>query len=216
MGFLNCREWERGWLREVEIMCVLKRKSLDVLGVAEMFLQQEEEADVPGYVWYGHNRVRGKCASGEVGLLIKKNIRSKLLLRIEGAVWVELQAAEGNNMIVGIGVRVQESEMLFEMMKAKVTDYQEADFAVLVVGNFNAHIGGQSSHLTGMLGSCWVWWEYVIYVRESVITLSRFSGRWTWEMKERRSEVDYTLLMDRVMVEDTGELNLASDHNLIW
>ena len=28
-----------------------------------------------------------------------KNIRSKLLLMIEGAVWVELQVAEGNNMI---------------------------------------------------------------------------------------------------------------------
>ena len=31
--------------------------------------------------------------------------------------------------------------MLFEMMKAKVIDYQEAGFGVLVVGNFNAHIG---------------------------------------------------------------------------
>ena len=37
-------------------------------------------------------------------------------------------------------MRVQESEM-FEIMKAKVTDYQEAGFEVLVVGDFNAHRG---------------------------------------------------------------------------
>ena len=84
-------------------------------------------------------------SSGGVGLLV--NIRSELLLRIEGAVWVELQVEEGNNMIVGMvyvnpeGVRVQESEMLFEMMKAKVTDYQEAGFEVLVVSDFNTHVG---------------------------------------------------------------------------
>ena len=41
----------------------------------------------------------------------------------------ELQAGEGNDIIVGMvhvnpeGVRVQESEMLFELIKAKVTDY---------------------------------------------------------------------------------------------
>ena len=38
-------------------------------------------------------------------------------------------------------VRVQESEILFEMMKAEVTDYQEASLAVQVMGDFNAHIG---------------------------------------------------------------------------
>ena len=46
--------------------------------------------------------VRDKRATGGVGWLVKKNIRSKLLLRIEGAVWVELQVAVGNNMIVGV------------------------------------------------------------------------------------------------------------------
>ena len=40
-------------------------------------------------------------------------------------------------------------------------------------------------------------------------------------MKEKRSVVDYILLsrglvMGRMMVEDIGELNLGSDHNLIW
>ena len=43
--------------------------------------------------------------------------------------------------------------------------------------------------------------------------LFQCSGRWTWEMKERMSVVDYILLsgglvMDRMMVEESGELNL--------
>ena len=74
-----------------------------------------------------------KRARGEVGHLVKNNnIGSKLLLRIEGAVWVELQVAEASNTIDGVvyvnpdGVSVQESEML--MVKAKVTDYQKAGF----------------------------------------------------------------------------------------
>ena len=83
-----------------------------MLGLADMFLQQEGEVDVPGYVWYGHNRIRDKRASGGVGLLVKKNIRATPLLGFEGAMWVELQVEEGNNMIIGVvhvnpeGVRV--------------------------------------------------------------------------------------------------------------
>ena len=85
--------------------------------------------------------MRDKRASGGVGLLAKKNIRSKLILRIEGAVWVKLQVVVGLVYVNPEGVRVQESEMLFEIMEAKVTDYQEAGFEVLVVRDFNVHIG---------------------------------------------------------------------------
>ena len=41
-------------------------------------------------------------------------------------------------------------------------------------------------------------------------------------VKERKSVVDYILLssrrlvMDRMMVEDSGELNLEFDHSLMW
>ncbi len=85
---------------------------------------------------------------------------------------MKLQVVEGNNMVGGrvyvnpVGRRVEELEMLFEMMKAKVTDYQEAGFEGLVVGDFNAHIelGTEQSSITGMGGSCWIWLECVIYV----------------------------------------------------
>ena len=70
VGFLNCRGW---WSREVDVMCVLKSKSFDLLGQAKIFQQQEGEADIPGYVWYGHNRARDKHASGGVGLLVNEH-----------------------------------------------------------------------------------------------------------------------------------------------
>ena len=51
--------------------------------------------------------------------------------------------------------------------------------------------------------------------------LLQCSGWWTWEMKERKSVIDYIslsrgLVVDRMMVQDSGELNLGLDHNLIW
>ena len=57
LGFINCRGW---WSREVDIRVMLKEKGLDVLGLAETFLQRDQEGEVVGYVWYGMNRVGGR------------------------------------------------------------------------------------------------------------------------------------------------------------
>ena len=43
-------------------------KRFGVLGLAETFLQKDEEVSVAGYVWYGGNRVGGRQASGGVGV----------------------------------------------------------------------------------------------------------------------------------------------------
>ena len=104
--------------------------------------------------------------------------------------------------------------MLFEMMKAKVS-YWETGFEVLVMGDFCVHIGlgaEQSSRngrkLLNLVGVC------NLRVGNQ---LPQCNGRWTREMKERRLVVDYILLLrGLVMDKDSGELNLGSDHNLIW
>ena len=91
------------------------------------------------------------------------------------------------------GVRVQESEMWFEVMKAKETDYQQAGFELRVMGDFNAHIGlGAEQSPNRMVGSVGLCLECVhLCVGDQ---LSQCSERWMWEMKERRSVVDYILL----------------------
>ena len=88
VGFLTVEDGgrEKWMLNE----CMLKQKSLDVLGQAEMFLQLQGDVDIPSFDWYGHNWVRKKHISGGVELLVKVSIQSKLLLRIKGTVWVEL------------------------------------------------------------------------------------------------------------------------------
>ena len=50
MGFINCRGW---WSREVDVRLMLLDKGLDVLGLAEIFLREDQEVDVGGLclVW---------------------------------------------------------------------------------------------------------------------------------------------------------------------
>ena len=111
----------------MDVKCMLKMKSC--VGAGRNISTAGRGGCI--WVWCGHNTVRDNCESDGIGLQVKKNIRSKLLLRIEGAVWMELHVVEGNNMTFGVvyvnpeGVGVQESEMLFEMMKAKVIDCQK-------------------------------------------------------------------------------------------
>lgn len=51
--------------------------------------------------------------------------------------------------------------------------------------------------------------------------MSVCKGRWTWESAGRRSVVDYILfssglIMKSMQVEDSGDGDLGSDHNLVW
>ena len=62
---MNCRGW---WSREVDIKLTFQELKLDVLGLAETFLREEDEASVAGYVWYGRNREGCKRASGGVSI----------------------------------------------------------------------------------------------------------------------------------------------------
>ena len=46
-------------------------------------------------------------------------------------------------------------------------------------------------------------------------------GRWTWESGVRKSVIDYMLfgkaiIAVEMVVEDSGKLDVGSDHNLIW
>ena len=79
---------------------MLRKKGLDVLGLAETFLQLDQEGEVGGYVWYGMNRVGVKKASGGVGLLVKEEIESRLLAKKEGLLWVKIGLSGGRKLAV--------------------------------------------------------------------------------------------------------------------
>ena len=46
-------------------------------------------------------------------------------------------------------------------------------------------------------------------------------GRWTWESGVKKLVIDYMLFgkgldVIKMVVEDSGDLDIGSDHNLIW
>ena len=145
LGFLNCRRWHS---REVDVKMMLGKLELDVMGLAETFLQREEEIEVGGYTWHGQNRQNCKRASGGVGLLVKKHLKVlPLRSQTEGVVWVEVRLEKGRKLAVGVvyinpeGVRVENTEEQFEGMQEEIVRLQQKGFSVVLMGDFNAYIG---------------------------------------------------------------------------
>jgi hypothetical protein len=67
--------------------------------VAETHLRGEDKLHIPGYVWYGHNRLlihrRAPCGSGGVGFLVKEKLLDIFNIRVlddscEGILWIVL------------------------------------------------------------------------------------------------------------------------------
>ena len=213
LGFVNCRGW---WSREVDIKLRLQELKLDVLDLAETFLREEDEASVAGYVWYGRNREGCKRASGGVGILVRKELQSRLLsCQREGVVWMELKLREGKKVAVGVmyanpeGVRTDETEDQFEEVQEEVGRLQEEGYEVVVMGDFNAHIGlgmEQQPNKNGwrLLNS--VWAGELIIGNE----LPHCQGRWTWECEKKRSVIDYILFsrglaVEKMQIEDSDK-----------
>ncbi len=145
MGFVNCRGW---WSKEVDINMLLKQLDLDVLGLAETFLQRDDEPDVAGYTWFGNNRIGGKRASGGVGLFVREGIQARILKKdMDGVLWVEVETEEGDNCAFGIiyanpeGIRVDKSEEQCEVIQLDAMRWRELGYYVILMGDFNAHIG---------------------------------------------------------------------------
>ena len=87
------------------------------------------------------------------------------------------------------------------------------------MGDFNARIGlGTEDRLNNN------WKRLLDLVRfgDFVVEnkLQCFVGRWTWESWEKKSLIDYQFVkvMDviKMVVEDSGNFDIASDHNIIW
>lgn len=78
--------------------CV-NNKSLDIIGVAETHLRNENVIELANYIWFGHNRdnihSRARSGSGGVGFLVSNNILEQYNVIIadqtyEGILWIQL------------------------------------------------------------------------------------------------------------------------------
>ena len=96
----------RGWNSDnfsdnyvVRASC-LSSLNLDIVGVVETHLKNDETLEVAGYEWFGQNRkhlhVNARCGSGGVGILIKNAILREFECKVvdnsyEGTLWLRLK-----------------------------------------------------------------------------------------------------------------------------
>ena len=196
IGFLNCRGW---WSREVDVNMVLRELRLDVFGLAETFLQRNEVPSVAGYSWFGCNRERGRKAGGGVGLLVRNGLKARVLKEHEAMMWVELRLETGEKLAIGVvymnpeGVRVQESQEYFDVIQADVLQWYQKGYRVVVMGDFNAHIGLGEEVTPNRNGRRLLNMTFAANMA-IVNELSICEGRWTWESGSKQSVVDYILV----------------------
>ena len=206
----------------MDVKLTLQERQLDVLGLAETFLREEEEANAAGYVWYGRNRQGSKRASGGVGILVRKELHSRQLpCQREGVVWVELKLRGEKKIAVGViyanpeGVRIGDTEAQFENLQEEVARLQGEGFEVVVMGDFNAHIGlgdEQQPNKNGQRLLNVMWAGGLVIGNE----LPQCQGRWTWECGQKRSVIDYILFSRGLAVErmqiENWDPELASNY----
>ena len=96
----------RGWNSDnfsdnyvVRASC-LSSLNLDIVGVVETHLKNDETLEVAGYEWFGQNRkhlhVNARCGSGGVGILIKNALLREFECKVvdnsyEGTLWLRLK-----------------------------------------------------------------------------------------------------------------------------
>ena len=106
---------------------------------------------------------------------------------------------KGRKVAVGVmyanpeGVRTEDTEDQFEEVQEEIGRLQQEEgYEVVVMGDFNAHIGlgtEQQPNRNGRRLLNLVWAGELIIGNE----LPQCQGRWTWECEQKRSVIDYIL-----------------------
>ena len=86
------RFWNvNGWLKVNTDNSNIRNKSVifsdvDLLGIAETHLRDGDSLELPGYLWFGHNRksqhVRAMRGSGGVSFFVKQTLLNEFVVNI--------------------------------------------------------------------------------------------------------------------------------------
>ena len=133
---------------------------LDIIGICESWLVEDEVISVDEYKWYGHNRVdlssRAVRGSGGVGVLIKKSVLSMYVVEVidksvDGILWILLKPRWAGEEL-GICVcyfppesssRGDASQEFFDVLASQLFKFGSGR-GVFVCGDFNARCGNLS------------------------------------------------------------------------
>ena len=153
-----------------------------------------------------------------------RSLKSRVSSAREGLVWVKFRREGRRILMIGVvyvnpeGLRVEEPERPFEAMEVDVMKF-EGKGCDGGKGDFNARIGLGVEYLPNSNGKRLL---DLVRLGDFVVgnKLQCCAGRWTGESVEKKSVIDYMLRKGldviKMVIEDSGNLDIGSDHNLIW
>eukprot|EP00112_Aurelia_sp_Birch-Aquarium-sp1_P026511 Seg943.10 transcript_id=Seg943.10/GoldUCD/mRNA.D3Y31 product="Craniofacial development protein 2" protein_id=Seg943.10/GoldUCD/D3Y31 len=185
-----------------DIRSLAEESALDVLVFTETKLEKNEKREIEGYNEYNLNR---NTAAGGICIFVKENIEAKEIKRNKNCetMWIRLEGKQ-DELILGTYSPcegITRKNTIKEFVGALELDLKvnyPNDKAVIMVGDFNAHMGNDEQGINGnnkeigMNGR-----EYRDLIKRNELTLvnntKKCMGKWTREQGNQRSILDVTI-----------------------
>ena len=221
-----------------ELTRFLIENNINIMGVAETFLEHEQCININGYKWVGKNRLK-KGGGGGVGFLVSDDIcitdddlcnsqsdsYERLWIKVKiGNKDIHLAVAyfpvQGTNPDL---VNELYNQILGEVIQIEQTN-DGVDPHILIMGDFNGRIGDKiygGDPVRNSNGECLL--DFVKHAHLEIINCNRkCKGKITWFRHPHSSTIDYFLssyiteshIIDMV-IDEERLLNLGSDHNML-
>ena len=144
----------------------MKFLNLDIIGVAETHLKNNECLEFEGYRWFGHNRTElhrnAWSGSGGVGFLVKQELLNSFDVKIEdnsteGILWLSLTDFVSQTSLYTCvcylppknTTRPIDPCKFYDTLLSNIYDYQEKG-PISICGDFNSRCGDESDFIDGI------------------------------------------------------------------
>lgn len=146
-------------------LCILN-KDLDILGIVETHLRNNDIINVDGYIWFGKNRhtlhPKAKKGSGGVGFLVKKDLMFNFNISVlddttEGILWLQCKCKVSDiSMCICVCYlppsgtsREVDSNAFFDTLMTQVYTYQKLGM-FYICGDVNSRIADEADYIPGV------------------------------------------------------------------
>jgi len=223
-----------------DIRKLIVEQNIDIFGIDETFLENEECINVNGFNWYGKNRI-GKGGGG-IGMLVSDkivvvddNICNSTSDNLE-RLWIRVKIS---GIFINIcvayfpveGADPDLTDELYNQLLSEIIQLEEEcninneNPKILIMGDFNGRIGNKiyggdpilNSNGERLLNFC-------NDASLDIVNCSRKTeGKITWVRHSQSSCIDYFLssnvlddYIEKMIVDDERNFHLGSDHNVLF
>ena len=146
-------------------MYVLNELNLDIIGICESFLKNNETLSLNGYSWYGNNRnnlhKNARRGSGGVGAFVKNSILEQysctIDISMEDVILLKFEhRVSGHKLTLCIcclpperSSRRCDGEAFFNDLMLKFHELYQNEGVVIICGDFNSRCGDESDFIEG-------------------------------------------------------------------